>query len=426
MPLLLKNARVYLDGVFRFSDVLIADGRIAACAEDIADHDGARVLDCTDMYVFPGLADVHVHLREPGFSYKETIASGTAAGAAGGFTALCAMPNLRPAPDSVEHLREELDLIRAQARIPVYPYACMTSGGSGRGEMLDYAALAEDCIGFSDDGKGVQSELLMRSVMREIRKTGKPIAAHCEDETLLRGGYIHDGAYARRHGHAGICSESEWGPIKRDLALVRETGCAYHVCHVSTKESAQLLRQARREGLPVSGETAPHYLLLCDEDLQEDGRFKMNPPLRSETDRRAIVEAVVDGTLDILVTDHAPHAAEEKSGGLKDSAFGVVGLETALRANWTALVEPGLIGPERLAELMSVNPRRRFALPEAVIRKGAKADLCVFDPRGKTAVDPNTFFSKGRSTPFAGMPLCGRVRLTVYGDRIVYDAGDWK
>ena len=423
MLLLLKNARAYRDGVFRFSNILIDDGRIAACDADVSSCGNARVLDCSDMFVFPGLADVHVHLREPGFSYKETIASGTASGAAGGFTALCAMPNLRPAPDSPEHLQEEIELIRNQALIPVYPYACMTSGGTGRGTLLNYDALAQECVGFSDDGKGVQSEDLMRCIMREIEKTGKPIAAHCEDENLLHGGYIHDGHYARSHGHAGICSESEWGPIARDLSLVRETGCKYHVCHVSAKESARLLRQAKRDGLPVSGETAPHYLLLCDEDLQEDGRYKMNPPLRSAEDRKAILDAVADGTLDILVTDHAPHSAEEKSKGLKDSAFGVVGLETALRANWTALVASGLIMPERLAELMSVNPRRRFSLPEAVIREGATADLCVFDPRGKTAVDPDTFLSKGRSTPFDGMLLCGRVLLTVYGDRIVYDAG---
>lgn len=426
MLLLLKNARAYRDGVFRFSDILIAEGRIAACAADIPSCGGARVLDCSDMYVFPGLADVHVHLREPGFSYKETIASGTACAAAGGFTALCAMPNLRPAPDCGEALQAELELIRRNACIPVYPYACLTSGGTGRGGLLDYAALSKKCIGFSDDGKGVQSEALMRSVMREIKKTGGLIAAHCEDETLLRGGYIHDGAYARSHSHRGICSQSEWGPIARDLQLVRETGCEYHVCHVSAKESAMLLRQAKREGLPVSGETAPHYLLLCDEDLQEDGRFKMNPPLRGAEDRQAILEAVIDGTLDILVTDHAPHSAEEKAGGLEKSAFGVVGLETALRANWTALVEPGLITAERLAELMSVNPRRRFALPEAVIREGARADLCVFDPRGRSEVDPDRFLSKGRSTPFAGMPLCGSVRLTVYGDRIVCDSGEWK
>ena len=420
MQLLLKNARAYCGGVFRETDILIAEGVVAACAADIPAR-GVRLLDCTDMYVFPGLADVHVHLREPGFSYKETIRTGTLAGAAGGFTALCAMPNLSPAPDSPEHLRQELDLIRADACIPVYPYACMTGGGTGRGELLDYPALARESVAFSDDGKGVQSEELMRRVMTEIRKTGKLIAAHCEDENLLRGGYIHDGGYARRNGHKGICSESEWGQVARDLALVRETGCGYHVCHVSTKESAELLRRAKREGLPVSGETAPHYLLLCDEDLQEDGRFKMNPPLRSAEDRAALLQAVEDGTLEILVTDHAPHAAEEKSRGLAGSAFGIVGLETALSANWTALVDTGRITPERLAELMSVNPRKRFSLPKAEIREGAKADLCVFDPRGRHRVDPSRFLSKGKSTVFEGMELCGQVRMTVYGDAVVYE-----
>ena len=423
MELLLKNARAYRDGVFRISDVLIADGFISACGNGVSPRCGARVVDCSDMYVFPGLADVHVHLREPGFSYKETIESGTLAGAAGGFTALCAMPNLRPAPDCVENLQIELDLIRAQARIPVFPFACMTSGGTGRGELLDYEALARFCVGFSDDGKGVQSRERMRSVMEAISKTGKLISAHCEDESLLHGGYIHDGAYARKHGHRGICPESEWAPIARDIELVRETGCKYHVCHVSTKESAALIREAKREGLPVSGETAPHYLLLSDDDLQEDGRFKMNPPLRSAEDRQAILDAVRDGTLDVLVTDHTPHAADEKNKGLKNSAFGVVGLETALSANWTALVQPGHVSPERLAELMSVIPRRRFSLPEAVIREGAKADICVFDPRGMHTVDPDRFHSKGRSTPFAGMELCGRVRMTVFGDQIVYDSG---
>ncbi len=423
MQLLLKNAYVYRDGVFRKSDLLISNGRIVGCDTGISVGGDARVTDCSEMYVFPGLADVHVHLREPGFSYKETIESGTTAGAAGGFTALCAMPNLKPAPDCPEHLKLELDLIRADARIPVFPYACLTGGGTGRGELLDYASLAKDCIGFSDDGKGVQDKELMREAMLEIRKTGRLIAAHCEDEALLHGGYIHDGVYAKTHRHEGICSESEWRPIERDLQLVRETGCKYHVCHVSTKESAALLRDAKREGLPVSGETAPHYLLLCDEDLQEDGRFKMNPPLRSAEDRQAILEAVIDGTLDILVTDHAPHATQEKDKGLRDSAFGIVGLETALRANWTALVEPGFISPERLAELMSVNPRKRFSLPEAIICPGARADLCVFDPRGKSAVDPSSFFSKGRSTAFAGKELCGRVMMTVYGEQIVFDAG---
>lgn len=423
MRILLKNALVYQDGMFPETDVLIVDGIVSNIASELPVDGCERVFDCSDMYIFPGLADVHVHLREPGFSYKETIASGTLAGAAGGFTALCAMPNLSPAPDCEAHLQEELDIIRRTACVPVYPYACLTSGGTGRGELVDFKVLSNNCVAFSDDGKGIQSEELMRNIMLAVRETGKCIAAHCEDESLLYGGYIHDGAYAHEHGHKGICSESEWGPIERDLKLIRETGCDYHVCHISAKESVELLRMAKAEGLPVSGETAPHYLLLCDADLQEDGRYKMNPPLRSAEDRAALLEGVRDGTIDILATDHAPHSAEEKSKGLSDSSFGIVGLETALSANWTALVAPGLISPERLVELMSVNPRKRFGLPAASIKVGSNADLCVFDPREMHEVDPEKFLSMGHATPFSGMQLYGQVMLTIYGDRIVFEAG---
>lgn len=423
MQILLKNARVYQNGVFLKKDVLIAGGRISELSASLPADGCDRVFDCKDMFVFPGLADVHVHLREPGFSYKETIASGTLAGAAGGFTALCAMPNLSPAPDSPAHLRQELALIERSAVVPVFPYACLTHGGTGRGALVDFQALSGDCVAFSDDGKGVQAEDKMRSIMYAVSRSGKCIAAHCEDESLLHGGYIHDGDYAREHGHKGICSESEWRPIERDLRLVRETGCNYHVCHISAKESVALLRRAKAEGLPVSGETAPHYLLLCDADLQEEGRFKMNPPLRTAEDRAALHEGIQDGTIEILATDHAPHSAGEKAAGLAKSAFGIVGLETALSASWTALVKSGLIMPERLAELMSVNPRRRFGLPEAAIAVGARADLCVFDPREMHTVDPEHFLSKGRATPFAGMELCGQVVLTVLGEDIVFERG---
>ena len=426
MQLLLKNAFVYQNDLFQRADLRICDGVIAECGPSVAADSFDRVLDCTGMYVFPGLADVHVHLREPGFCYKETISTGTRAAAAGGFTTVCAMPNLKPAPDSPEHLREELKCIARDAVIPVYPYACLTEGGTGRGEMLDYDALAGDCAAFSDDGKGIQSGADMEKIMLAVKKTGKLIAAHCEDESLLHGGYIHDGRYAAAHGHKGICSESEWAQVQRDLELVRKTGCPYHICHISTKESAALLRQAKREGLPVSGETAPHYLLLCEDNLQEDGRFRMNPPLRSAEDRQALLDAVCDGTIEILATDHAPHNEEEKSKGLAGSAFGIVGLETALSANWTALVASGLITPERLAVLMSLAPRRRFGLPAAEIRVGANADLCVFDPREQHVVDPVQFRSMGRATPFAGMKIFGKVMLTVYRENIVFETEDWK
>ena len=424
MRLLMKNAQIFRDGAFCEGDLLIEDGKIAAGKPPFSESGCDSVFDFSGMYIFPGLADVHVHLREPGFSYKETIASGTAAGARGGFTALCAMPNLHPAPDTPEHLAQEQEIIRRTGRIPVYPYACITMGGQGRGELVDFQALAAaGCVAFTDDGKGVQSGVDMEEAMDAVRKTGKCIAAHCEDESLLLGGYIHDGAYARQHGHRGICSESEWGPIARDIELVRKTGCPYHVCHVSAAESVALIRAAQAEGLPVSCETAPHYLLLCDEDLQEDGRFKMNPPLRSRADREALLAGVKDGTIGILATDHAPHSREEKSRGLEKSAFGVVGLETALSACWTALVEPGHVSPARLAALMSVNPRRRFGLPGGEIRTGTAADLCVFDPREKYRVDPEQFASMGRATPFAGMELQGRVVMTMCGGEIVFEAG---
>ena len=364
--------------------------------------------------VFPGFCDVHVHLREPGFSYKETISSGTAAAARGGYTAICPMPNLNPVPDSSERLAVQEDLIFAQARVRVYPYGAISV--DERGERLsEMAALAPRVVAFSDDGRGVQNEDLMRAAMREAKSLGKIIAAHCEDNRLLRGGYIHDGEYARAHGHAGICSESEWGPIKRDLELVRETGCAYHVCHVSTKESVALIRGAKAQGLNVSCETAPHYLVLDDSDLQEDGRFKMNPPLRNREDRKALIEGLLDGTVDMIATDHAPHSAEEKARGLKGSAFGVVGLETAFPVLYTKLVLPGVLTMEKLLDLLVWNPRKRFSIPLG-------EDYSVWDLDAACAIDPADFLSQGRATPFAGMEVRGKCLLTVCGGKVVYNA----
>ena len=365
--------------------------------------------------VLPGFCDVHVHLREPGFSYKETIASGTAAAARGGYTAVCPMPNLDPVQDSPARLAVQEALIEAQAKIHVYPYGAISV--DERGERLsEMAALAPRVVAFSDDGRGVQNEDFMRAAMLEAKGLGKLIAAHCEDNNLLRGGYIHDGGYARAHGHAGICSESEWGQIRRDLDLVRETGCAYHVCHVSTKESVALIRETKRQGLDVSCETAPHYLVLDDTDLQEDGRFKMNPPLRSRADREALIQGVLDGTVDMIATDHAPHSAEEKARGLKGSAFGVVGLETAFPVLYTKLVLPGVLTLEKLLDLLVYNPRKRFGIPLA------KDDYSVWDLDAAYAIDPSDFLSKGRATPFAGMEVRGKCLLTVCGGKVVYNA----
>ena len=363
--------------------------------------------------VFPGFCDVHVHFREPGFSYKETVASGCAAAAAGGYTAVCAMPNLNPVPDSREHLRAELTLIERDATIHVLPYAAITVGERGE-QLAELEAMAADVAGFSDDGRGVQSDELMRQAMLRAKKLGKMIVAHCEVNELLRGGYIHDGAYARAHGHRGICSESEYRQIERDLKLVEETGCAYHVCHISAQESVELIREAKARGLDVSCETAPHYLLLDDSMLQEEGRFKMNPPVRGREDRLALIAGIQDGTIDIIATDHAPHSAEEKSRGLEKSAFGIVGLETAFPVLYTGLVLPGIISLEKLVELLSTNPRRRFHIPLA------GEDYCVWDLKAKYSVDPAAFRSMGKATPFAGMEVFGRCVKTVYNGNTVY------
>ena len=364
--------------------------------------------------VFPGFCDVHVHFREPGFSYKETMVTGSRAAARGGYTAVCAMPNLKPVPDSPEHLQEEELLIRAAGDIvDIYPYAALTVGEKGE-EAAALEELAPRAVAFSDDGKGVQSESMMRSLMERCRKLGKVLAAHCEDETLVRGGYIHDGAYAAAHGHRGICSESEWGPIARDLKLAKETGCAYHVCHISCRESAELIRQAKKDGVDVTCETGPHYLLLDENDLQEDGRFRMNPPLRAKEDREALVEALLDGTIDMIATDHAPHSAEEKSRGLAGSAFGVVGLECAFPVLYTGLVKTGILPLEKLVEKMAVTPRERFGI------RMREDDFCEWDLEARYEIDPAEFLSMGKATPFAGQSVYGRCMRTVHAGRTVY------
>ena len=364
------------------------------------------------MAALPGFTDVHVHLREPGFSYKETIASGTRAAAHGGFTDVFSMPNLAPVPDSLESLSVQLEKIKETAVVGVHPFGSITKNQSG-GELSDMAALAPHVAGFSDDGRGVQSAELMEKAMQCAKSLGKVISAHCEDNALLNGGYIHDGEYAHIHGHKGICSESEWGQVMRDIELVRETGCAYHVCHVSTKESVELIRRAKRDGLDITCETAPHYLVLNDSMLREDGRFKMNPPIRTEADRLALIEGVCDGTVDMIATDHAPHSAEEKSRGLEGSLMGVVGLETAFPVLYTHLVKTNIISLGRLAELMSTNPRKRFSLPPS-------ADFSVWDLSEKYTVDPCEFLSMGRSTPFEGTEVFGRCILTMRNNKIIY------
>jgi len=372
----------------------------------------AESFDSDTVAVFPGFCDVHVHFREPGFSYKETMKTGTLAAARGGCTAACPMPNLSPVPDSAESLKVQTDIIERDAVINVYPYASITVGQ--KGEVLsDMDGMAENCIAFSDDGRGVQSEALMRVAMEKAKSLRKMIVAHCEVNDLLHGGYIHDGEYAKAHGHKGICSESEYMQIKRDIRLAKETGCAYHVCHISAKESVEAIRKAKAEGVNITCETAPHYLVMDDSDLQEEGRFKMNPPLRGAADREALVEGIKDGTIDMIATDHAPHSAEEKARGLEGSAFGIVGLETAFPLLYTKLVKTGVITLQKLVELMAVNPRKRFGIPMG-------NDFSVWDLSKEFEVDPEEFLSKGRATPLTGMKLFGRNLLTVKDGEIIY------
>ncbi len=423
--LLIRNAKIYRNGALQQGDLLIAEGRIAALGEALDAVEGAREVDASGCCLLPGLVDVHVHLREPGFTAKETIRTGTIAAAHGGYTAVCAMPNLLPVPDAPETLAVEEEAIRRDAVVRVYPYASITCRRRGAGRVVDFAALSDRVIGFSDDGCGVQEEAVMLEAMRGAKAAGRPIVAHCEVNELLRGGYIHDGAWCREHGHKGICSESEWRQVERDIELVRRTGCPYHVCHVSTAQSVELVRRAKAEGLPVTCETAPHYLLLCDEDLREEGRFKMNPPIRSRDDQMALLNGILDGTIEVVATDHAPHTAEEKSRGLAASAMGIVGLESAFVLLYTYLVRRGILTFTRLMELMAEAPRRIFGIAGGM-EVGAAADVMLFDPEAEGRVDPEAFLSMGRSTPFEGWRTRGRVLWTAVGGRTAWVSEEWK
>ncbi len=393
----IKNAKVYENGSF--------------ISKDFPTNLGGFVSNFNNVFVFPAFCDVHVHLREPGFSYKETIKSGTMACARGGYSDVCAMPNLNPVPDSMVNLQKQLDIIKTDAVINVHPYASITKGQRGE-ELSDFEDMKDCAFAFSDDGRGVQSEEMMRAAMIKAKQLGKVIVAHCEDNSLLYGGYIHDGEYAKLHGHKEICSESEWGPIARDLKLAKETGCKYHVCHISTKESVDIIRKAKADGVDVTCETAPHYLVLTDMDLKEEGRFKMNPPLRSEEDRLALIEGIKDGTVDMIATDHAPHSAEEKSKGLEKSAFGIVGIETAFSVMYTFLVKTEIITLEKLIELMAINPRKRFDIQNS--------GYTVWDLEKCFTVNPDEFLSLGKATPFQDCELYGECKMTVVNNEIKY------
>ena len=396
-----------------------ADARVFKKQDDRSDVNRIVSIDVPelgcqgDYVIFPGFCDVHVHLREPGFSYKETIETGTKAAAHGGYTTICPMPNLNPVPDNYEHLKEELDLIEKEALIEVLPYGSCTVNEEGK-EIASLEEMAPYVCAFSDDGKGIQEETMMEEVMVRAKELGKIVAAHCEVNELLKGGYIHDGEYARKHGHRGICSESEWKEIERDVKLAKKTGCAYHVCHISTKESVEIIRQAKKDGIDVTCETAPHYLILNENDLQESGDFKMNPPLRSKEDQEALIKGIQDGTIDMIATDHAPHSEEEKAKGLKKSAMGIVGLETAFPLLYTRLVKTGIISLKKLIELLNDNPRRRFGLKQ-------EDSWCLWDLNDHYVIDEKDFLSKGKASPFKGMEVYGRCLKTVCEGRTVYE-----
>ena len=419
MKYVLKNLKIFNGHSFDFGSIAVDNGTIVSVDGSFTPSDDYEIIDCGSNVAFPGFADVHVHLREPGFSHKETIETGTKAAARGGFTAICAMPNLNPVPDSADNLQVQLDAIEKDAVIDVFPYAAITIGEKGEA-LADLEDLSAKTVAFSDDGKGVQSEELMEAAMAKAALLGKIIAAHCEDEALLHGGCIHAGSYAEEHGIPGIVSESEWVPIKRDIELIRKTGCAYHVCHVSAKESVELIRKAKSEGMDITCETAPHYLVFSDSDLQDDGKFRMNPPIREAADRDALIEGILDGTVDMIATDHAPHSAEEKSKGLRGSLNGIVGIETSFPVMYTYFVKTGKLSLEALIKLMSANPRNRFSLGGGEIKAGARADFTVFDLDEEYEIDPKDFISMGKSSPFTGLRVYGKCRFTACGDKIAW------
>ena len=422
MITLLKNGTIFSSAVFEKKDIFISNGKVFVNSVSSLDMNRAdRIIDCADKVIIPGFTDVHVHFREPGFFYKETIKGGSLAAAKGGYTCVCPMPNLNPAPSDFASLKVQLDIIEKDAVVNTIPYGTITVNQDGRSALSDMEAMAPYVCAFSDDGKGVQTGELMEEAMLKAKSLGKMIVAHCEDESLLFGGYIHDGEYAKSHGHKGICSESEWKQVARDVALAEKTGCPYHVCHISCKETVDIIREAKARGADVTCETAPHYLVLTDQDLEEDGRFKMNPPLRSAADRDALIQGIKDGTIDMIATDHAPHSAEEKSRGLAKSAFGIVGLETAFPVLYTFLVEKNIISLEQLIRLMSINPRKRFGFAGGILEDRAPADLTILDLNRHFTIDSKDFAGNGRATPFENTEVDGKVILTMVKGEICYE-----
>lgn len=419
--ILLKNGRqINENNELVAVDLLVKDGIIIEMNECIENTE-AQVYDLAGKLVSPGLIDVHVHLREPGYERKETIETGTKAAARGGYTTIAAMANTIPVPDSMESVTYIEGLLQQSAQVRVFPYAAITLGERGQ-EIVDVEALSETSIlGFSDDGRGIQEAGVMYQAMQRAKAVNKPIVAHCEDDSLLFGGYLHDGEYAKANGHRGILSVSESAQIARDIMLAQATGVHYHICHISTKESVELVRFAKAQGINVTAEVSPHHLILCDTDIvNDDPNFKMNPPLRADADRIACVQGLLDGTIDVIATDHAPHHEDEKAWGIETAPFGIVGLETAFPLMYTKFVKTGKMTLKQLIDCMSTKPANIFNLPYGTLEVGAAADITIIDLDKEMEIDSSQFLSKGKNTPFNGYNVTGWPVMTLVGGRVAY------
>ena len=426
MKTLIKNGQINTrKNMTTPAEIWIEDGRIKAIGTGFSEAEFDEVFDAKGQLITPGLVDVHVHLREPGFTYKETIEAGTRSAARGGFTTVCAMPNLNPVPDTAEKLRQVYDIIRKDAVVKVLQYAPITENLRSE-KLVDQEALVEEgAFAFTNDGVGVQTAGTMYLAMKEAAKNNKALVAHTEDESLLFGGVMHAGKKAEELGLPGILSVTESSQIARDLLLAEATGVHYHVCHVSTKESVRVIRDAKKTGIQVTAEVSPHHLILIDEDIPEDfGFWKMNPPLRGREDREALIEGLLDGTIDCIATDHAPHGLEEKSQSFMKSPFGIVGSETAFQLIYTHFVETGRFTLEQVINWLAVKPAEIFGLNAGTLTVGAPADVAVFDITQTCTIDKEDFLSKGENTPFIGWKVKGETQMTFVNGKLVWQKGE--
>jgi dihydroorotase len=424
MKLLIKNGNILChNGEMQTVDIRIEEGKIAEIGKHLK-ASGETIMNADGKLVAPGFIDVHVHLREPGGEQKETIETGTLAAARGGFTTICAMPNTKPVPDTVEHLKNLKERIKENAHVRVLPYASITVKEAGQ-ELTDFESLQkEGAFAFTDDGAGVQNAGIMLKAMKKAAALQASVVAHCEDNTLVFGGVVHDGVFAKTHNIQGIPSVCEAVHIARDVLLAEAAGCHYHVCHISTKESVRTVRDAKKAGIHVTAEVTPHHLLLTEEDIPGlDANYKMNPPLRSKEDREALINGLLDGTIDCIATDHAPHTIEDKQAGIYKAPFGIVGLETAFPLLYSRFVQTGIFTLKKLVDWMTIKPAEIFKLPYGRLEEGAAADLVIIDLNLEKEIVPQHFASKGRNTPFGGWKCKGWPIATFVNGKLVWQEG---